>query len=111
MSLPPVGTRMVRIEDGKIGRVELMSEEPRILYFDRGTAVVASKLEKWALADVSRGKLRDEEIRLVAVAADRELRCIERNEPRKFWEPLKLLDPTHDQGLINVITAYLEERG
>jgi hypothetical protein len=111
MSLPPVGTRMMRVEDGVLGRVELMSEEPRIVFYDRGTMVVASKLEKWALADVSRGKLRDEEIRAVAVAADREVRCIERNEPRKFWEPLRIVDPIYDQGLINVITEYLEARG
>lgn len=102
---------MIRIEDGKIGRVELMSEEPRIVWHDRGTLIVASKLEKWQPADIPRGKLRDEEIRAVAVAADRELRCIERNEPRKFWEPLRITEATYDQGLINVITEYLEGRG
>lgn len=102
---------MVRIEDGQIGRVELMSEEPRIVYYDRGALIVASKLEKWQDAAIPRGKLRDEEIELVARAADRELRCIELNEPRKFWEPLKILEPTHDRGLVNVIREYLEQRG
>lgn len=101
---------MVRVDDGKRGVVELVDGEHRIVYLDRGERLVAPKREKWVAEDTRRAPLRHEEIREVAMEADRALSAIEKNQPRGFWQPLRLDAPVYDQGLVQVITAYLENR-
>lgn len=67
--------------------------------------------QNWSLYEPPSGKLRDEEMNLIARCADRALRAVERHEPFRFYalaEPTK--EPTYDQGLVEVITVYLKGR-
>lgn len=115
--IPPVGTRMLRVEDGRQGQVELACMpgtngpmEPRVVYYDRGERIIASKLEKW-IEDLPPAKtLRKEEIVHVAWYADRALRAVERHEPLRFWEKPNSDDEPHDPGLVEVIAQYLLKR-
>jgi len=104
-----LGQRMTRLEDGVEGVVRMEGNEPRIVYSDRGTLMIAGKHEKWIPFDIGQMRLRPEEIIEVAIEADRALRAIERHEPRRYWEPLKRSE-IYDQGLVDTISAYLAER-
>jgi len=106
-----LGTPMLRLDDGKPGLVEDVGGEPRIVYHDRADRLIAGKQEKWVpYAPVPTSRLRPEEMREVALEADRALRAIERHEPRRWWQPVDEKATPHDQGLVEVIVAYLAER-
>jgi hypothetical protein len=106
----PLGTPMIRVDDGRTGVVELVSGESRITYWDRGERIVAPKGEKWDEANAAAPPLRQEEILEVAMEADRALRAIERHEPSRWWQPVRLDAAPHDQGLVTAIVAYLRAR-
>lgn len=103
------GQRVIRVDDGRSGTVELVNGEPRVVYFDRGERRVAPKLERW---DPLEGDfpLRDEEMLEVALEADRALRAIEKHEPTRWWQPVRLDQAPYDAGLVEVIVGYLRAR-
>lgn len=110
------GDQMVRVDDGMRGVVELVEvpgapgyAETRIVYIDRGERMIAGKREKWEPAVMPPRKLRAEEIEAVALAADKKLRAIDRNEPDKWWDA-KVLHIAHDPELHRLITEYLSKR-
>lgn len=106
---------MVRVDDGMKGTVELIKlpgyelEELRVVYFDRGEKRIAQKRESWTAAVDPPRKLRPEEIQAVAMAADRQLRALDANEPVRWWSPAS--DRVHDGGLVKAIAEYLLQRG
>ncbi len=109
------GARMVRTDDGMKGVVELITlpgyelQELRITYVDRGEKRIAGKRESWSVEQAPPRKLRDEEMMLVAISADRMLEALDKNLPTKWWET-----PSggryHDTKLCDVIIRYLEQR-
>jgi hypothetical protein len=112
------GQRMVRVDDGMKGQVELVAmpgfeqyEELRIVYMDRGEKRIAGKRESWQPVTPVPRKLRFEEVMHVAFAADRALRSLERNEPSLFWQPPASDHVPHDPELVKVIADYLDRRG
>lgn len=114
----PVGTRVVRLDDGMKGTVEMTTlpglekyYEARIVYNDRGERRVASKNERWEAETQPRGNLRQEEAMLVAMAADRQLEAIERHMPDRHWEPLGARYSVYDPKLVEIIVGYCLERG
>jgi hypothetical protein len=110
------GDRLVRLDDGMVGTVELVrmpggtEDEKRIVFLDRGERRVAGKAEKWVSASPAPAPLRAEEKFLIAAWADKALRAYERNEPLKVWEKPTLNDEPYDSELIVAILAYLSER-
>ncbi len=111
-----VGQRMVRTDDGMRGVVELTAmpgfeqyEELRIVYFDRGEKRIAGKREVWEVEKAPSRKLRDDEIMLVAISADRMLEALDKNLPIKWWET-PAGGRYHDTKLCDVIIRYLEAR-
>ena len=111
MPLPPVGTIVVRVEDGKRGHIAVVGDETRVVYEDRGSPVVAPKRELWLPAAEQSRRLRPEEMLEVAIWADRSLRSLERHEPFKHWEDIDPGVPPYDKGLRDVILTYLRARG
>lgn len=111
-----VGTRMVRVEDGMRGVVEVQQDwdgkaSAAIFYYDRGELMRAKKNEIWEPEMTPPKKLTDEEIERVARMADAQLRSLERHEPFSWWKANPCwLEPTHDPGLVEVITEYLKRR-
>ena len=111
-----LGSRMLRLDDGMRGTVEMVTipgvdlPEKRIIYEDRGEQRIASKVEKWISAEPPPQPLRAEEKFLVAMYADRALGAIEKNEPHRVWEKPKLSDEPHDNELVMAILAYLSQR-
>jgi hypothetical protein len=109
------GQQMVRVDDGMRGQVELVTipgyelQELRVVYMDRGEKRLAGKREAWQPVTAPPKKLRPEEIQLVAMAADRQLRSLDMNEPLMWWAPQ--LERVHDGGLVKVIAEYLLARG
>lgn len=109
------GQRMLRIDDGRLGTVEeivdnaLERVELRIVHYDRGERLIASRREKWVPYNEIPTNLRHEERMLVARSADRMLRSLEKHEPHRYWE-----SPTqgeiHDPGLVETILEYLKGR-
>lgn len=116
MTLPPVGSRMVRLEDGQKGTVALVQHpgapegEPRICYWQQGAQLIAGKLERWHLEAPARAPLRAEEKLEVALHADRVLRAIDLHEPLKAWQRPRLSDEPYDAGLVLAIIGYLTGR-
>ena len=106
-----LGDRMVRLEDGMAGTVEDHDGSLRIVYHDRGERYVAGKQQTWVSAGPVTNKLRVEEMREVALQADRALRAIDLHEPRRYWEPVTTIDEPHDPLLVAVIMTYLGNRG
>jgi hypothetical protein len=112
------GQRMVRADDGMRGVVEPVAmpgfeqyTELRVVYYDRGERRVAGKREVWAEEDTPSRKLRSEEILNVASFADHFLRCIDRNEPLKWWEwGTDKRGPYHDPVLVDLIIDHLSKR-
>lgn len=111
------GQLMVRVDDGVRGTVQLTPipgfedhQELRIVYFDRGEMRIAGKREPWEPVTAPPKKLRPEEIQRVAMAADRQLRALDMNEPLMWWAPQQL-ERVHDGGLVKVIAEYLLARG
>lgn len=110
------GQRLVRLEDGMVGTVELVQMpgavegERRIVFYDRGERRIANKSERWVSAEPPPVPLRAEEKFLIALHADKALRAYERNEPLKVWEKPKLSDEPYDSELVVAILAYLSER-
>ena len=105
-----LGQRMVRLEDGTRGVVALVDGERRITWQDRGETRIAGKMEQWEADAVGSRKLRPEEIRYVARWADGALEAIEKHEPFRYWETVRVEHPSYDQGLVDVIVAYLSKR-
>lgn len=111
-----IGQRLIRLDDGMAGTVELVtmpgSDVPdrRIVYTDRGERRIAGKGEKWVSAEPPPLPLRAEEKFLIALHADKALRAFEKNEPLKVWEKPKLSDEPYDAELVMAILAYLSER-
>lgn len=113
-----VGQKMIRVDDGMRGRVELAVipgfekyTEPRIVYMDRGEQRIAGKREVWQPEEPPPRKLRAEEILTIASFTDQLLRSIDKNEPTKWWEwGYKREEPYHDVGLATLIVEYLEKR-
>lgn len=106
---------MVRTDDGMRGVVELVEmpgfeqyEELRIVYVDRGEKRIAGKREVWEVEKAPSRKLRNEEVLLVAQAADRMLRAIDRNELHRWWESAPNF--VHDQELFDLVAYYLQKR-
>lgn len=114
------GQQMVRVDDGMRGQVELVAmpglldrqeyRELRVVYFDRGEKRIAGKREVWEPVAAPPKKLRPEEIQRVAMAADRQLRVLDMNEPLMWWAAPQL-ERVHDGGLVKVIAEYLLARG
>lgn len=116
------GQQMVRVDDGMRGQVELVAmpglldrqeyRELRVVYFDRGEKRIAGKRERWEPVTAPSKKLRADEIRVVADVADHMLRCLDKNEPTKWWQ-ISLLgaEPRHDPELVRLIVEHLEKRG
>jgi len=111
------GARMVRADDGMRGVVELVAmpgfeqyEELRIVYTDRGERRLAGKREVWEPEQAPPRKLREEEIALVALAADQQLRALDSHSAFRWWEMSASLVP-HDPSLIRAVTEYLQKRG
>lgn len=107
----PLGTRMVRQDDGKAGVVEQVEGEPRIVYEDRRETLIAGKREKWHEALARQGPLREEEKLLVALTADKVLRGVILNQPSKLWQPIDPESEPFDAKLVRVIVEYLGTRG
>jgi hypothetical protein len=111
-----LGQRMLRLEDGMVGTVELVTlpglpePERRVVYLDRGERRIAGKTERWINADPPAAPLRAEEKFVIALHADRALRAYEKNEPLKFWEKPKLSDEPYDSELVMAILGYLSQR-
>ena len=112
---PVVGQRMIRTDDGMKGEVELVQVpgfeaefEKRVVYMDRGEKRVAGKREVWEPEKAPPKKLRGDEIVLVACAADRMLRAVDRNELHQWWANGP--NDIHDQGLFDLIADYLGKR-
>jgi hypothetical protein len=112
------GQKMVRVDDGMKGVVELTAmpgfdqhEELRIVYQDRGEKRIAGKREKWEPEREPPRKLLPEEIRRIAYAADRALRAADRHEPSKWWMmDTASSDEAHDPEFVKLITEYLQKR-
>ena len=105
------GRQMVRVDDGQRGVVELDEHgSARIAYVDRGEKRVAGRREVWVDADPPPAPLRAEEKLEIALHADRALRAVEKHEPLKFWEKVRMSDEPYDSGLVMAILAYLSER-
>jgi hypothetical protein len=104
------GKRMVRLNDGQRGVVCQNGPELRIVYLDRGSERIAAKSEKWEPDELKPGPLRDEEMYLVALYADRALRAYECNEPLRYWEKPALTDVPYDAGLLRVVREYISSR-
>ncbi len=104
------GQRMVRVSDGMKGYVMQDGPELRITYMDRGEERRASKAERWVEDELVPGPLRREEKLSIALCADRALRALEKNEPHKTWEPIRLTEVPYDPGLIRTILDYLSQR-
>jgi hypothetical protein len=114
------GQKMVRVDDGMQGVVELTAmpgfdqyEELRIVYQDRGEKRIAGKREKWEPEAPPPATLLHVEMEHVARAADRALRCLDLHEPAKWWE--WAWDPAeaalvHDPELVKLIVDYLQKR-
>ena len=111
MPLPPLGTKMVRVDDGKKGCVVNEGDEPRIAYWDRDSLVIAPKREHWEAEQATPRRLRHEEIEQVAAWADRSLRSLERHEPLRYWEEPATSEDPYDAGLREAIITYLKHRG
>jgi hypothetical protein len=111
-----VGQRMVRTDDGMRGVVELVQVpgfdemERRIVYFDRGETRLAGKREAWEPMRDPPRQLRDEEIMLVAGAADRMLETLDKNQPDQWWSRTSR-GPAYDAKLYSLIVGYLKTRG
>jgi hypothetical protein len=111
-----LGARMLRLDDGMVGTVEMVAltdnslPEKRVVYLDRGERRIGSKTEKWILAEPPPAPLRAEEKFIIALHADRALRAYEKNEPLKFWEKPRLSDEPYDNELVLAILAYLSSR-
>lgn len=105
-----LGQRMVRLEDGTRGVVALVDGERRITWDDRGETRVAGKMEEWQPDAVGARKLRPEEMRFVARWADGALEAIEKHEPFRYWETVRIEHPSHDQALVDLIVGYLEKK-
>jgi len=101
---------MIRLDDGQKGIVAQSGPELRIVYNDRGEERIALKSERWIREAIEPGPLREEEQVLVALHADRALRAYERNEPLKSWEQVHAATEPYDEGLFDVIIAYLMNR-
>ena len=111
MALPPVGTKMIRVDDGRRGSVVLEEGEARIAYWDRDSLVIAPKREHWEAERALPRRLRAEEIEQVAQWADRALRALERHEPLRYWEEPATSEDQYDAGLREAIITYLKHRG
>jgi hypothetical protein len=116
MSLP-LGTRMIRVDDGRQGSIELAAPpgaeapvEHRVVYYDRGERVIASKLEKWVEDAPPTKKLADGEMRFVAAWADAVLEAIEKHQPFRFWETVNPERPPHDPAFRELVLGYLRKR-
>ncbi len=111
-----IGQKMLRLDDGMVGTVELVippgmeQPEKRIIYTDRGERRLASKQERWVTTEAPPLPLRAEEKFLIAMHADKALRAYERNEPLRYWEQPKLSDEPYDNELIVAILAFLSQR-
>ena len=103
-----VGQSVIRTDDGMKGTVVETEQGTRIAYLDRGEERIAAKGEKWEPVRPPPRKLRHEEMVAVAKWTDIALRGCEKNEPVKWWGQES--EPPYDQGLIDVIVAYLEKR-
>lgn len=102
---------MLRLSDGQRGTVALIDGERRVVYDDRGSQVVAPKREQWQVETEPTQKMRAAEIIEVALYADRALRAIDTHTTHRYWEkPSLAADGVHDQGLFDLITAYLQQR-
>lgn len=101
------GQHMLRVEDGRRGTVEEVEGNLRIVHYDRGERLIASRREKWVPYNDIPTNLRHEDMMLVARQADRMLRSLEKHEPHRYWE-----SPTqgeiHDPGLVETILDYLK---
>lgn len=104
-----LGQRMVRLSDGMKGVVQQNGPELRIAYLDRGEELMAAKSEKWAVDELKPGPMLYTERLLIALHADRALRCLERHEPMKWWDSLDSGD-VYDPALVSLIIVYLERR-
>ena len=111
LSSLPIGTRMIRIDDGKEGVVSMEEGEHRIVYEDRGNSRIAPKKEHWVTEQQPDLRLRAEEMLEVAMTAEKALKALEKHEPFKHWEPLQPHLPAYDMGLRQVILRYLRDRG
>jgi hypothetical protein len=105
-----LGARMRRLDDGRTGVVALIQGERRIVYDDRGTQLLAGKLERWVPDDPAPAPLRDVEMMEVALEADRTLRALVLHEPNRWWQPVDRKNPPFDQGLVDTVIAYLRQR-
>jgi len=111
-----IGERMLRLDDGTVGTVELVIlpgteiPEKRVVYMDRGERRIGSRNERWVSAEPLPMPLRAEEKFLIALHADKALRAYEKNEPLKFWELPKLSDEPYDNELVVAILTYLSRR-
>jgi hypothetical protein len=105
-----VGATVQRLDDGQRGTVELVDGERRVVYEDRGERVIAPKKETWVPVEDPPKKLRATEIIEVALYADRALQSIDQHIPLRLWQKPSINDGVHDQGLFDVITAYLQKR-
>jgi hypothetical protein len=105
-----LGKRMVRVADGQRGMVAQNGPQLCILYLDRGEERVALRSETWVPDELKPGPLRDEELYLIALHADRALHAFECNEPLKWWEKPALTDVPYDPGLVQCVRDYLSSR-
>lgn len=96
---------MRRVDDGAIGLVQEISGELRITYPQMGETLIAPKKEVWEPVLLPKMRLRAEEMRLVAWAADSKLRALTNHTPDKFWEAPPA--QAFDQGLFDLIVEYL----
>ncbi len=111
-----IGQRMIRLDDGMRGTVEMVTmpgsneQDKRVVYHDRGEKRVAAKAERWVDAEPPPVPLRAEEKLLIALWADKALRAYEKNEPFKSWDPPKLGEEPYDTNLVLAVLSYLTTR-
>ena len=115
MSDSLVGKTFVSVHDGRRAVCIWINGGLALTYRDRAEEriepITPSKLKAdWQEETGPATALREEEIRLVARAADQALRAIERHEPWMFWQLGSYAFVAHDPKLVEVIELYLRAR-
>lgn len=105
------GASVTRVDDGMRGVVRRDERgNPQIVYLDRGSEVIAERKEHWELDPQPFRRLRAEEIREIASAADRILRAMDEGSASPLYWLRAAPRDSYDPELVDLITDYLGAR-
>ena len=104
------GDIVVNRQDGRRGVVVEDDGRMFVSYSHAATRMRAKLDGNWTEEALPRWPMREEEIRMVALWADRALRSLEQHRPDEHWRPIEGTEPVYDEGLVRVITDYLENK-